>query len=85
MLACDFLQQDSQVVAFLTAKGGKKSLLVLAGDLAQLFQYRYAVFRKLQRIQTAVFGVGHSLYETSLLQVVQYGHQPARMDLQSGR
>jgi hypothetical protein len=85
LLTGDLLQKGTQAAAFIAVKHGEKRILVLTRNLAYAFQDFDAILCQMQRIQAAVIGIRLPLYETSLLEVVQYGNQPAGMNLQSGR
>ena len=81
----NFLQQSSQAAAFIDVERSKKRILVLTLNFAYPFKDFDAILCQMERIQPAVVAIRLPLQKVSLLKIVQYRHEPAGMNLQSGR
>jgi hypothetical protein len=84
LLVGNFQQQTHECVALLIANAGEQSVLVLSRHLTDFFQDLTAAPCEVNRVQATVSGVCSPLHQSSFLKVVQYGDQPARMNLQLG-
>jgi hypothetical protein len=75
-------QESCKGVALLLTKTGEQCVLMFPHHLPDLLQYLVAVFGQLNGVQAPVMRVCSPLHQAPFLQVVQYGHKTAGMNLQ---
>ena len=77
-------QQSCKGVALLLTETGEQCVLMFPRHLPDLLQDLVAIFGQLNGVQAPVMRVCSPLHQAPFLQVVQYGHKTAGMNLQSG-
>jgi len=77
-------EQSCKRIALLLTESGEQGVLMFPRHLPDLLQDLIPIFGQLNRIQAPVMRVCSPLNQAPFFQVVQYGHQPAGMNLHSG-
>jgi hypothetical protein len=78
-------QKSGECIALLQIDACEQIVLMLPRHAADLFQDFPTGLRQMKGIQTPVIWVGSALDESPFLEIVQYRHEPAWMNLQPRR
>jgi hypothetical protein len=77
-------QQSCKGVALILTESGEQCVLMFPRHLPDLLQDLVTIFCQLNGVQAPVMRVCFPLHQAPFLQIVQYGHQTAGVNLESG-